>query len=108
MEVSWGSAIWFWMESRQHHNGNDYCATWTVQHEALFEGLGFGETTSTINGGIECGGSNDIGPWQRISRIIFFMDVLGIPMPWITGNQVRLPLFLTEGESLSAERLSLS
>lgn len=98
MEVSWGSAIWFWMEPRQHHNGDATCNKWSLMHEALFEkGLGFGETISTINGGIECSGGNSIGPWQRISRLVYFLDVLGVPMPWVTGGELILPSFFSEG-----------
>ena len=62
-EVSFKSALWYWMNS---------------VHEPLAAGGGFGATIRAINGALECNGRNAAEMNQRVSFYMQYCEELGV------------------------------
>lgn len=66
--VAWKTALWYWMEIK----GSGPLPS----HIALKQGLGFGETVRSINGGLECSKPSDnIGYKQQQMRIKNYLKI---------------------------------
>lgn len=65
--LAWATALWFWMT--QTGAGS------MTAHSAMVNGIGFGETIRTINGGLECNGAN---PGTVNLRIGYYQEITGL------------------------------
>ncbi|WP_230633058.1 RICIN domain-containing protein [Paenibacillus athensensis] len=68
--VAWKTALWFW-------NTQTGAGTMTA-HNAMVNSAGFGETIRTINGALECNGSNQAQMQARINYYNSFTSILGV------------------------------
>jgi chitinase len=69
--ITWKSALWYWMSQ----NGPN---TMTA-HYAMVNSLGFGQTIKSINGSLECNGSNTAQMNHRVQLYQSFVGILGVP-----------------------------
>lgn len=76
-QVAWKTGLWFWMT--QIGAGN-----WTC-HDVMADGRGFGETTRTINGGLECNGKEPSKIQARANYYTDFSAILGVATIGPTG-----------------------
>lgn len=63
-KIAWQTAVWYWMT--QHGPGR------MTAHEAMVSGRGFGETTRSINGALECDKPGDTEVARKLARRIAF------------------------------------
>jgi predicted chitinase len=68
--ISWKTGFWFWMTATG--------AGSHTSHDAIVQGLGFGETIRSINGGLECNGKNTAEMQDRINFYNTFTTLLGV------------------------------
>jgi len=70
--VAWQTGLWFWMT--QTGAGTYTC------HDAMANDRGFGETTRSINGALECDGGSLSQVQARASYYTDFSVILGVPV----------------------------
>ena len=75
--IAWRTGFWFWMT--QTGAGS------MTAHNAMANGVGFGETIRTINGALECGGRNPAQVQSRINNYTRFCQILGVSVGSNTG-----------------------
>ncbi|WP_434389961.1 glycoside hydrolase family 19 protein [Melittangium boletus] len=75
--IAWRTGFWFWMT--QTGAGS------MTAHNAMANGVGFGETIRTINGALECGGRNPGQVQSRIDNYNRFTQILGVSAGGNTG-----------------------
>jgi len=63
-KIAWQAAVWYWMT--QHGPGT------MTAHQAMIGGSGFGETTRSINGALECDRPGDADAARKLARRITF------------------------------------
>lgn len=63
-KVAWQTAVWYWMT--QHGPGT------MTAHQAIVGGSGFGETTRSINGALECDKPGNADVARKLARRIAF------------------------------------
>jgi len=63
-KIAWQTALWYWMT--QHGPGR------MTPHEAIVGGAGFGETTRSINGALECDKPGDATVARKLARRVAF------------------------------------
>lgn len=63
-KIAWQTALWYWMT--QHGPGR------MTAHHAIVGGAGFGETTRSINGALECDKPGDPAVARKLARRIHF------------------------------------
>ncbi|MCQ4045090.1 glycoside hydrolase family 19 protein [Streptantibioticus rubrisoli] len=68
--VAWKTALWFW--DTQNGAGS------MTAHNAMVNGVGFGETIRSINGSVECNGGNPAEVQDRINYYQSFTQILGV------------------------------
>lgn len=77
--VAWKTAMWFWMTQT---GAGRYTA-----HNAIVNGFGFGETTRTINGTLECNQPvGSLGNTQMQMRIDYYRRISNILGVAVTNN----------------------
>ncbi|MET9494416.1 glycoside hydrolase family 19 protein [Streptomyces sp. NPDC006552] len=69
--IAWKTGLWYW-------NTQTGPGTMTG-HNAMVNGVGFGETIRSINGSIECNGGNPAQVQSRINAYQSFTSILGVP-----------------------------
>ncbi|MFB7935629.1 glycoside hydrolase family 19 protein [Streptomyces sp. NPDC056049] len=74
--IAWKTGLWYW-------NTQTGPGTMTG-HNAIVNGVGFGESIRSINGSLECGGRNPAQVQSRIAKYQQFTQILGVP----TGNNL--------------------
>ncbi|MFF8710012.1 glycoside hydrolase family 19 protein [Streptomyces sp. NPDC015184] len=67
--IAWQTGLWYW-------NTQNGPGTMTA-HQAMVNGVGFGETIRSINGTLECNGGNPAQVQSRIDRYKAFVAILG-------------------------------
>jgi predicted chitinase len=70
--VGWKTALWYWMTQRARAA--------QTSHDAMVNGVGFGETIRAINGGLECNGAGEAQRNSRINLYRNFTSILGVPV----------------------------
>ncbi len=68
--VAWKTALWYW-------NTQTGPGTMTA-HNAMVNGAGFGQTIRSINGSVECNGSNTAEMQDRVNDYQAFAQILGV------------------------------
>jgi predicted chitinase len=68
--VSWKTALWYWITQ----NGPNTITA----HDAMVNGAGFGQTIRSINGTLECDGSNPGEMQDRVNLYTQFTQILGV------------------------------
>ncbi|MEU1709551.1 glycoside hydrolase family 19 protein [Streptomyces sp. NPDC005706] len=69
--VAWKTALWYW-------NTQSGPGTMTP-HNAMVNGVGFGQTIRSINGSLECDGKNPAQVQSRVDAYQRFAQILGTP-----------------------------
>jgi predicted chitinase len=67
--ISWRTALWYW--NTQTGPGS------MTAHNAMVNGVGFGETIRAINGSLECNGGNPGQVQSRVNTYQHFTQILG-------------------------------
>ncbi|WP_434391228.1 glycoside hydrolase family 19 protein [Melittangium boletus] len=75
--IAWRTGFWFWMT--QTGAGS------MTAHNAMANGVGFGETIRTINGALECGGRNPAQVQSRVNNYTRFSQIIGVSVGSNTG-----------------------